>query len=917
MISRKGGQSMVGPVVRLITAMGGKPTKSLVRGVKFTLRSFSRIAATQGIFGLIKYLKTVSVCIQQAISGHKPQGLTPRVSLNNQGIPRVLPRSFRRLIRSCNFLVIRLSLTLGSLYRDIPYTGKFSTETITKPYSGTTRGLNRIIKYIPLFVRLFVVPVVELPLNVHNRRDWLKGKFSFFPISRSAPMTDREAQVSTNPLVMIKTAANFTDEQVNWIQILFRLFSTDRVKTQEEASWPYSKHATLYDYIVWVRGVGTWLQPFKIFKKTNLPTGKLGTKVEAAGKVRVFAMVDPWTQMVLRPFHDLLFRILRKHNTVDGTFDQLRPLKRAWSFNQLYSMDLSSATDRLPLVIQIKLFREIFCLSKEESEAWGNLLVKRDYSLPRMSGRNSSVRYSVGQPMGALSSWAMLAFTHHLIVNVAAWESGHSKSRLFKNYAILGDDIVIYDRRVAKWYYIILTSIGVECSLAKSIFSPKGKGLEFAKKTFFLGRDVSPTPFKEFYSALQSPIALLSYATKYSLSITNALKVAGFGYKVLGGLNRPLRSLNFKVQMVLISSSLTAPSGLKKLIESKFPNLSEYVRLRVDHQFMEDLFTNLRLRYYSLISKIERVEYSVSPNYQTGPIMHYLEFLYGIVYGSYKERLLHRLNQVKIESPFFSTIERKVDDPLEEIVNYVKMEEKISSVSLETFEMKASTIPTKRSHHGSLPVLFRFSESWQRVISAVSKEIRKDQPKEEVMESSFFPLRLLPFRNIFTLRRMLTIFKRRITWFGSMVSLISFLAYFKGLQPVFEVIVAISSLFSILWMVDETVPGTTWIPWLGNFLFHVFELWFAAGFVVLCCNWSEVYPFIRTELLAYNQGLMPLRDILFDILKITNELIYNTATGVATSLPEVIATSGVPLNILLGAFGGQLLWWLLKWLFGY
>lgn len=30
-----------------------------------------------------------------------------------------------------------------------------------------------------------------------------------------------------------------------------------------------------------------------------------------------------------------------------------------------------------------------------------------------------SLRYAVGQPMGALSSWAMLAFTHHAIVQWA------------------------------------------------------------------------------------------------------------------------------------------------------------------------------------------------------------------------------------------------------------------------------------------------------------------------------------------------------------------------------------------------------------------------------------------------------------------------------------------------------------------
>lgn len=34
------------------------------------------------------------------------------------------------------------------------------------------------------------------------------------------------------------------------------------------------------------------------------PIGKLSTKEEAAGKVRVFAMVDIWTQILLSPLHN-------------------------------------------------------------------------------------------------------------------------------------------------------------------------------------------------------------------------------------------------------------------------------------------------------------------------------------------------------------------------------------------------------------------------------------------------------------------------------------------------------------------------------------------------------------------------------------------------------------------------------------
>jgi hypothetical protein len=88
---------------------------------------------------------------------------------------------------------------------------------------------------------------------------------------------------------------------------------------------------------------------------------------------------------------------------MDGTFDQLKPLKRAWRFKSLYSMDLSSATDRLPMDLQVILFRQIFNLSGEEAMAWRDIMVGREYLVPN-TNLSESVRYSVGQPMGALSS---------------------------------------------------------------------------------------------------------------------------------------------------------------------------------------------------------------------------------------------------------------------------------------------------------------------------------------------------------------------------------------------------------------------------------------------------------------------------------------------------------------------------------
>lgn len=82
--------------------------------------------------------------------------------------------------------------------------------------------------------------------------------------------------------------------------------------------------------------------------------------------------------------------------------------------------------------------------------------------------------------MGAYSSFAMLALTHHFIVQIAARRVGYDE--WFENYALLGDDIVIADQRVAKVYYALMTDyLGVSINLSKSLLSNNGT-LEFAKR---------------------------------------------------------------------------------------------------------------------------------------------------------------------------------------------------------------------------------------------------------------------------------------------------------------------------------------------------------------------------------------------------------------------------------------------------
>lgn len=61
----------------------------------------------------------------------------------------------------------------------------------------------------------------------------------------------------------------------------------------------------------------------------------------------------------------------------------------------------------------------------------------------------------VGQPLGYYSSWPLFALAHHVLVWFAAEQVYPGK--VFRDYALLGDDIVIVDRRVAHQYRSIMT----------------------------------------------------------------------------------------------------------------------------------------------------------------------------------------------------------------------------------------------------------------------------------------------------------------------------------------------------------------------------------------------------------------------------------------------------------------------------
>jgi hypothetical protein len=349
--------------------------------------------------------------------------------------------------------VIRVTLTILSVYRVIGCCPNLKMSTITGPFSGAaaTLAVWEVSQAVGLLPRGLAI-----------------AKVTWTYLSESAGPNFKRSTWSAG----LDALAFLRDPLVwyHWIAIAWAQ------KAWVLLTW------NLFTVLVSLPLVPLLLMSGKIPGRL----GKLVQLFEARGKVRVVAITDWWSQTLLAPLHQALFDILREIPQ-DGTFDQLAPVHRLISYvrasgSPVFSYDLSAATDRLPIAFQIQVLQ---ALGVSWALNWAALLVVRPWYLGK-----EPVFYAVGQPMGALSSWAILAVSHHLLVQIAARRTG--MTGWFAHYALLGDDIIIADKTVAGAYLDLITSLGVTINLSKS-FEINGGTCEFAKRWIdpTLG-DISP-----------------------------------------------------------------------------------------------------------------------------------------------------------------------------------------------------------------------------------------------------------------------------------------------------------------------------------------------------------------------------------------------------------------------------------------
>jgi hypothetical protein len=258
--------------------------------------------------------------------------------------------------------------------------------------------------------------------------------------------------------------------------------------------------------------------------------------------------------------------MLKTYVSRDFTFNQDLGVAEAKKltmrdFDLLASLDLTAATDRLPVWYQEKILALLFG-SDEIAYCWREILTNRSFYL---TDTKEYIRYATGQPMGLKSSFAMLALMHHVIVQLAIMESDNGSNL---DYVLLGDDIVLGGEVVVEAYRAYMAKLGQEISEHKSIFSRRVNGTthgcEFCKRAIRGGQDISGIP--------PGILLRVSQRSKFGPQLQNELVKRNL---ILNDsqfwiLMERLLTPKWFLNMVLLNGMSTEVSGLLKRIPNRW-----------------------------------------------------------------------------------------------------------------------------------------------------------------------------------------------------------------------------------------------------------------------------------------------------------------------------------------------------------
>jgi hypothetical protein len=291
----------------------------------------------------------------------------------------------------------------------------------------------------------------------------------------------------------------------------------------------------------------------------EMPIGKISVIQEPGFKARFIANPNRVVQWLLQPLGDFLFKVI-KELPWDCTFDQhkadnqirvvlqenneidkkISSLKQEYEKNirdsenlgyytraktlrahyksdvaaleagkqKVYCFDLSNATDRFPLGIQLSLMVQVaYTLPEVQRELM--LSQCRFFELAARSEwiyKGDVLKWTRGQPLGLYPSFPLFALTHGMLL-LSLYFQAHGDLpnwTVRTPFFVLGDDVIIFDDWLAISYQSALKDYAIPFSLGKSILSYKAAefcGHLFTAQNYYIPtkwRCVSEESFIEF-----------------------------------------------------------------------------------------------------------------------------------------------------------------------------------------------------------------------------------------------------------------------------------------------------------------------------------------------------------------------------------------------------------------------------------
>jgi hypothetical protein len=250
---------------------------------------------------------------------------------------------------------------------------------------------------------------------------------------------------------------------------------------------------------------------------------KISLKREPWAKTRPFAILDYFSQSSLKGLHRWLFKWLSEQPE-DGTFkqDEVSEVVRKWTETKptdqcrVESADLSAATDSIPLEVQAEILGKI--AGKHIAKSWMRIASDRQFKLPI----GGDIKYTVGQPMGLLSSWAMLSVWHHIMLRSCMRYLNLVRCELTPVYFVIGDDVSMKGTYLFLVYQQVVGAVqGVGISKVKGYhketqtldncipFETNNDFMhtaELAKRVFCNGYEITIVPPDEVKTSLEEPI---------------------------------------------------------------------------------------------------------------------------------------------------------------------------------------------------------------------------------------------------------------------------------------------------------------------------------------------------------------------------------------------------------------------------